>query len=387
MKSLFTKKQNALAAVVILLAMTASAVAQGGTTKVQGTIKDDAGQPLVGATLLMTHRETGRKITLKTDKKGQFFSLGVQSGIYKIVLSKDDAVLWTVDNYPVRLTPQDLVTIDLDLAKEKKLAVSEGQKKMTEEQKKDMERINAENAKIGNLNKMLGEAQAALDAGNFDQAIATFKTAAEADPTRDLLWARLGNAYITAAKKTTDNAIRKQYYGDGAAAYKKALDLATAAPVAGAPAKTVAPLTLGAYYNNMGEALSKSGDTPGALVAYAKAAEADPTNAAMYYFNEGATLTNTGKVDDAIKAYDKAIAADPNRADAYYYRGINLLSKATLKGNEMVPAPGTAEAFNKYLELEPEGQFATPAKEMLTAIGAKIETTYGKSRKSATKKK
>lgn len=376
------KWQSVLTGVAMLMALTASAAAQ--TTKIQGTVKDEAGQVIVDATIVLQHRDTGRKITLKTDKKGQFFSLGVQSGAYRVVLSKDGKDLWAIDNFPIRLTPQDLVTIDLDLAKEKKTAATQGKPQMTEEQKKEMERIQKENAKIGNLNKMLGEAQAALDAGNVDQAIATFKAATEADPTRDLLWARLGNAYTAAAKKSTDNAARKQYYTDGAAAYTKAVELAIAAPATGAAPK--APAALGAYYNNLGEALSRSGDNPGALAAYLKAAEVDPGNAAMYYFNEGATLTNTGKVDDAIKAYDKAIAADPARADAYYYRGINLLSKATMKGNEMVPAEGTAEAFNKYLELEPEGPLAEQAKQMLAAIGAKIETSYGK-RKASSKKK
>ncbi len=384
MKRQFMQKQwkSVLATVMVLVAMTASAVAQPGTNKITGVVKDDAGQPIVGATVLLTHRETGRKINLKTDKKGQYFSLGVTWGHYDIVVSKDEAVLWNINNYLVKQTDNNLTTLDIDLAKEKKAATADGQKKMTEEQKKEMEKITAENTKIGTLNKMLGEAQAALDAGNFDQAITTYKAAADADPSRDLLWARLGNAYITAAKKSTDTAARKQYYVDGAASYTKAVDILTAAPAAGAPAKTPPPpATLGAYYNNLGEALSKSGDNPGALAAYEKAAEADPTNAAMYYFNEGATLTNSGKVDDALKAYDKAIAADPLRADAYYYRGINLLSKATMKGNEMVPAPGTAEAFNKYLELEPEGSLAGQAKEMLAAIGAKIETSYGKSKK------
>lgn len=380
---LMTKWQSVLMALVVMVVMTASAAAQ--TTKVQGTVTDEAGKVIEGAKVELSHKETGRKITLKTDKKGKFFSLGVQSGAYRVVLSKDGKELWSIDNVPVRLTPEDLVTIDLDLAKEKKTAATQGKPQMTEAQKKELERIQKENAKIGNLNKMLGEGQAALDAGNIDQAIAIFKTATEMDPTRDLLWARLGNAYTAAAKKSTDTAARKQYYADGAAAYTKAVELAVAASATGAAPK--APEALGAYYNNLGEALSKSGDNPGALAAYLKAAEVDPANAAMYYFNEGATLTNTGKVDDAIKAYDKAIAADPARADSYYYRGINLLSKATMKGNEMVPAAGTAEAFNKYLELEPEGPLAEQAKQMLAAIGAKIETSFGKGRKASSKKK
>ena len=78
----------------------------------------------------------------------------------------------------------------------------------------------------------------------------------------------------------------------------------------------------------------------------------------MYYYNLGAVLTNTGKLDDAMQAFDKAIAADPNRADAYYQKGIILLGKAKIEGDKTVAPPGTAEAFNKYLELQPTGQYA-----------------------------
>ncbi|HUS20035.1 MAG TPA: tetratricopeptide repeat protein [Terriglobales bacterium] len=378
-----TKWMSGVAMAALLLAMSAQAFAQAGTTKIRGELKDDAGQPIVGAVVQMSHKETGRKITLKTDKKGEFYSLGVTSGTYDVLVTKDGKTIWTIGNFPVRLTPEDLVVLKIDLAKEKKAAVAEGQSKMSEEQKKHIEQVQKENAKIGNLNKMLAEGQAALDAGNFDQAIATFQAAATADPSRDLLWARLGDAHNTAAKKTTDAAARKQHYAEGAVAYRKALEIATAAPAEGAAAKTLkTPAALGAYYNNLGESLGKSGDSAGALQAYDKAVETDPVNAAMYHFNKGATLTNMNKVDDAIVAYDKAIAADPSRADSYYYKGINLLNKATMKGNEMVTVPGTAEAFNKYLELEPDGPLAAQAKEMLAAMGAKIETSYGKSRKT-----
>ncbi|MGH9522912.1 MAG: tetratricopeptide repeat protein, partial [Terriglobales bacterium] len=142
----------------------------------------------------------------------------------------------------------------------------------------------------------------------------------------------------------------------------------------------------GAYYNNLGEAYAKSGDTAKAVQAYDQAAQVDPTDAGRYYFNEGAVLTNTGKVDEAVAAFDKAIQADPNKADAYYWKGVNLMGKATTKGDKMEAPAGTSEAFNKYLELAPTGPYADPAKQMLASIGAKVETTFGKG-KSTTKKK
>jgi tetratricopeptide (TPR) repeat protein len=97
-------------------------------------------------------------------------------------------------------------------------------------------------------------------------------------------------------------------------------------------------------------------------------------------------MTNNNKVDEAIQAFDKAIAADPNKADAYYWKGVNLIAKAqTDKNGKVVPAPGTAEALNKYLELQPNGPYAEGAKGMLQMIGSTVETSYGK--KKPTKKK
>jgi tetratricopeptide (TPR) repeat protein len=116
-----------------------------------------------------------------------------------------------------------------------------------------------------------------------------------------------------------------------------------------------------------------------AVAEYNTAAQVDPTRAGMYYFNLGAVLTNAGKVDEANAAFDKALAAEPNKAEAYYWKGVNLLAKATIgKDNKMVAPPGTAENLNKYLEMQPQGQFAAPAKELLATIGAEVDTTYKK---------
>ena len=58
---------------------------------------------------------------------------------------------------------------------------------------------------------------------------------------------------------------------------------------------------------------------------------------------------------------------------------------ATLKDDKMVAPDGTAEAFQKYLELSPTGPHAEEAKAMLAGIGATVETTYG-TKKKTTKK-
>jgi len=197
------------------------------------------------------------------------------------------------------------------------------------------------------------------------------------DPSRDLIWFKLADAYLASAPKQTDSDEKKKRYEMAATDYQKAIDLRK-----GSDQLSKQPdnnKTLAAYYNNMAQSYSKANKIDDAIAAYNQAAQLDPTGAGMYYFNEGAVLTNAGRADDAIAAFDKTIASDPNKAMAYYWKGINLVGKATIgKDNKMVAPDGTAQAFQKYLELDPNGPMAQTAKDMLASIGATVETGFGK---------
>jgi len=224
-----------------------------------------------------------------------------------------------------------------------------------------IETAKKEHLTVKALNDKLAAAKAAGDAGNNEQAIAILNEAIAMDANRDLLWFKLGD-YDLAAKK----------YPEAVQGYQKAIQLASASP------DPKAKVMLGAYNNNLGQAYGRMGKSQEAAAAYTAAAQADPAGAAQYYYNLGAVLTNGGKLDEAIAAFDKATAADPNKAEAYYWKGVNLLGKATVdKSGKMTAPEGTAEAFNKYLQLQPQGQFAQPAKDMLASIGASVETSYG----------
>ena len=49
----------------------------------------------------------------------------------------------------------------------------------------------------------------------------------------------------------------------------------------------------------------------------------------------------------------------PGYADAYYQYGVTLVSKAAIGADgKVTPVPGTVEAFQKYLELQPTGPYA-----------------------------
>ena len=373
-------------AVLVLLALAAAfgtvpAFTQS-TGTVKGACKDVQGKPITGAVVQFASQETGRKYEIKTNNKGEYFSLGIAPGKYNVTLLKDGKELFHYANVPVGL---DEVTVDFDLQKEQ--AKGAQQQGMTPEQLKKIQEQQEKAAKETNtvkaLNEKLAAATQASTAGDYDTAIKVLTEATEMDATRDLLWFKLADAYRASAPKQTDPAEKTKRLETAIADYQKAVDLKQKATEA-APKTPEGNKQLAAYYNNLGDAYARAGKGDDAIKALTQAAQLDPPNAAMYYFNLGAVLTNIGKMDDAIAAFDKAIAVDPNRADAYYFKGVNLMGKATLKGDKMVAPEGTSEAFNKYLELQPTGQFAEPAKQMLASIGATVETSFGK--KKSTKK-
>jgi len=347
---------------------------------VKGTCKDLEGKPIAQAEVEWTATESGHKYVIKTNNKGEYFSLGIVPGKYNVKLSKDGKELFHFNGVSVTL---DEAVLNFDLKKEQTSA-AQGQGLTPEQAKARAEQVaKAENEKktVGTLNENLNAAKAASDAGDFETAIATLTEANQIDSTRDLIWFKLGDAYRMSAPKQTDPAEKQKRYEMAATSYQKAIDLRSASDVAQKdPDNNV---KMAAYYNNLAEVYSKSNKVDDAVTNYTKAAQLDPTHAATYLFNEGAVLTNAGKVDDAIAAFDKVIAADPTKAEAYYWKGVNLIGKATLKDNKMVAPEGTAEAFRKYLELQPNGPLAQPAKDMLASIGATIETGFGTKKKPA----
>jgi tetratricopeptide (TPR) repeat protein len=364
-----------LLVVVVVAALSAPLAFAQTTGTVKGVCKDVDGNPIVGAEVEWLGTESGHSYKLKTNNKGEYFSLGIVPGKYNVKLSKDGKEIYHLNGITVGL---DETEVPFDLKKEK-VAQAQGQGLTAEQaaaKAKEESEAKAANQKIGSLNEKLNAARTASQAGDYDSAIATLTEANQIDNTRDLIWYALGDNYRLSAGKQTDPEEKQKRYETAAADYQKAIDLRTASPDAQKDPKS--NLTMAAYYNNLADTYQRAHKVDDAVAAYQKAIQLDPEHAAGYWFNIGAVLTNAGKVDDAIAAFDKVIAADPTKAEAYYQKGVNLIGKATLKGDKMVAPDGTAEAFQKYLELAPDGRFAQPAKDMLASIGAPVETGFGK---------
>jgi tetratricopeptide (TPR) repeat protein len=388
---------------------------------VKGVCKDAQGNPVTDAQVTWHNNDTGRTFKLKTNKKGEYFSLGVDPGTYNISLAKDGKELDKVTSYKVGA---DEVVLDFDLKKSQEEAVQQTAKAkgLTPEQIKQMQEQQAKvenyNKNIVAVNEKLKAATAAEQATppNYDAAIASLNEAAQMVPSEDLVWFRLGGAYLDSAKIQTDPAERTKRYAEAYNDLQKAIDLKKGkAPEAGAPGAAPAngqgaPANgqaaqgnaaqggkataqsvsdnqkLAAYYDNFGAAASKVGKNDEAASAYKQAIELDPAHAAHYYLNLGITLMNSGgdeaKRKESAEAFDKAIAADPTNASAYYFKGQSLFAAVTTDASGKMVAPdGTTEALSKYLELQPNGSYSQSAKDMLAALGTKVETTYGTKKK------
>lgn len=234
--------------------------AQVASGTVKGVVKDVQGNPIADAVVVYANQDTGQRYTLKTNKKGEYFSLGVGPGKYTVSLYKtaDDAKankdMFHVNGFQVAL---DENTLDFDMKKEQeKQAQGQG---LTPEQLKQrqeaLEKQKKEASTVKTLNEKLVAANTSMKAGDFDAAIATLTEATQIDATRDIIWAQLADAYRGSALKQTDRAEKTKRLDEAVTDYQKALDIKQKSMET---KKTPDDnKQLAAYYNNLGEAAAK----------------------------------------------------------------------------------------------------------------------------------
>ncbi len=340
----------------------------GQTTVIEGIVKDPDGKPLPGAVVQIDRTDIKGSYPLKTDKKGHYGHYGLPMGTFDVTVKVDGQVKDFVKG--VHPTPGTPAEINFDLKNAQQLAASGGltssqEKGMTKEQKEAIEKANKARedqiAQRKELNDSYTAGKEALDAKMYDAAIEAFNKAAVLDPMQVAVWTGLADSYIGAAGQKT-GADAAALYDKGFDAYRKAIALKPDDP---------------AYYNNFALALAKDKKIDEARDNLAKAIQLDPPGAGKYYYNMGALLVNGSQSEAAGEQFKKAIDADPTYADAHYQYGLYLTSKATTdKAGKIIPEPGTIEELQKYLQLKPDGPFASSAKELIAGLGGSVSTTF-----------
>lgn len=362
------KLRNLALAATGLAIFAFTALAQQGS--MQGDVKGPDGKPLPGAMVKIDRTDIKAHYQVKTDKKGHYFHAGLPYGTYNVSIDvggKDQPV-----TQGIPLHGGDPVNVPIDLSQAaqgqdqaKAPAAVDATRGLTKEEKAAQEKANKEREEALKKNKELNDAFNAGIAGaqakQYDQAVASFTKASELDPKQHVVWAQLAESEVNYAG-TKSGADADGEMQKGLAAYAKAIELK--------------PDDAG-YHNNYALALARAKKFPEAQGELTKAAALDPPNAGRYYYNLGALLVNAGQNEPAGEAFKSAIEKDPNYADAQYQYGVYLLSKATVGADgKVTPVPGTSDAFQKYLQLKPDGPFADSAKSMLASLGSTIDTSY-----------
>jgi tetratricopeptide (TPR) repeat protein len=136
----------------------------------------------------------------------------------------------------------------------------------------------------------------------------------------------------------------------------------------------------GVAWTGLGEVYIKTNRVPEAQSAFDEGVKANPPQAGLYLYNETVLFFQAGNTAAQLDAANKALAADPARAKLYYFKAQALTTQATVdpKTNKLILPPGCLEAYQKYLELDPNGQFANDTKSILTAAGQSFKATFKK---------
>lgn len=361
--------------------------------KIHGTVTAPTGMPETEGTVnLSTDGGRTSKYTFKLTPAGTFsgeVAEGTYTLLFRLPNTPPDKMVDQIESVKV-IAGQDTEAND-DMSRKAfidSLPV-ETRKQLDEIKKKNADAMKS-NAMIKNINadilvviqdfkdandapaqaiKALGASAAKAD---IDAKVAEIKTAKFTDaeslmlkdsalkPDASVLWAQLGEAQLGLKK-----------YEEAEASYKKALEVESTAKKPNPPVQAAANAGLGEIY-------ARTNKIPEAEAAYDAAAKADPTRAAFYLRNESVIYSQLGNADAQTTAADKAITADPTQALPYYLKGQGLIQKATVDSatGKMVLPPGCAEAYQKYLELDPSGPFANDVKGILAQAGQKIDTSY-----------
>jgi len=346
------------------------ALAQAAPGSIHGHVQNYGGLAVKsGEVRLTTDRSSDEKsrkyaYTFPVDAQGNFVGKDIKPDDYVLFYFDQGKSIDFLDHVVVKSGADTLA--DDDMTREEYIKhLTPEEKKQLEEFKKKNAEVMATNSKVANVNALLTKAREEMKANNFDAALTDMQQATAAKPDEPLLWIELGNAQLGAKK-----------YDDAIVSFQKTVDL-------NAASKKPQPTLAGAAYNQLGQSYARSSKLKEASDAYEKAAQAEPAKAGMYYFNEAATLYNVNSRDEATVAADKAIAADPTKADAYYIKAQGLIGKSTVdsKSQKIVPPPGCVEAYEKYLELAPEGPHAPEIKQIVAAFDDKVVSNYKASKK------
>lgn len=370
-----------------LILLCVGVAAAQNNVRLDGQILDANGKPLADATVTLKSADTGQVYTMKTDKNGKFVQLGMHGGVYDVNVTSSQTPPFNEKFQVKEGQDNNLVVNFKELIAQQATANPDAEKKRAEEENafKNMKvnfeagvaAMNDANAVLPQLRTATADQKSALQqkrTAACQTAVTAFEQAEKGVGPKDvnnhaLVWSNLGAAYECAGR-----------FDDAASAFQKSIDLKPT------------PQGYRGLSTNLANAAGSATD-PAAIqskvadasAACDKAVALDPTVAAACWKNVGIALYNKQHQKEATGAFQKATQADPKDAQTWFLLGSSLAAQIDSKqeGSKeiyIIP-PGTEDAYQKCVDVDPNGPYAAQAKEGLAelkALSGGVETSVGK---------
>jgi tetratricopeptide (TPR) repeat protein len=403
----------AAAAVLAFAALPALAQtpAPGATGKIHGTITNPTGAPQSNGTVSLS-QDNGHtsKYSFPVGSDGTYSGSDIAPGTYMAIYRQPDTPPdKMVDSFTdVKIVADQDTTQDFDMSRKEfvdKLPPEE-QKQLEDLRKHNSEALKA-NAVIKAVNVDLKTVTADIKDADMASATAAQQLGASASKadvdakTAEIKAAKYGDVETLMKKDITalqesgakvdgsvlyaqlgQAQVGLKKYDDAEDSFKKALAMQAAQPKPNIAIQGMSNAGLGEVY-------ARAGKVQEANAAYDEAAKVNPTQAGFYLRNEAVIFFQTNNADAQVAAAQEALKSDPNQPVLYYIIGQGLVQKATMgpdpnnpKVQRIILPPGCAEAYQKYLELAPNGPYANDAKGILQQAGGTVSSSYKSGKKS-----
>ena len=302
--------RGALAAVLIA-ALAGTAAAQIG--RIVGTVRDERGQPIKGATVAAENPDASPKsLTATTDDKGRFAMIGLRSGFWTLVAR---APGFETESGRLQVRAAGAPALTFTLQKERLPPPSA---------------IGGLAAK--DLQTDLQTADQLYNSKRWDDAIQKYQAILTKAPALSVINLQIAQAY----RNKADDLSAQDRKADARPVYDQAIG-AYEALLRIDPGSDKAKIGIG--MTNL-----EKGDIEAAEKALDEAARAANATREVFY-NLGEVKSARGKNDDATKAYERAAEMDP-----YWGKPVFALGKAALDhGNKT----GAIQYFEKVVAVDP----------------------------------
>lgn len=309
--------KNLLTAAVLVAAFVVSALpAAAQTGRIGGTIKDQSGQPIKGATVTAENPNASPpSFTATTDDKGRFSIIGLKSGPWKITASAPGFQAAS-GGVTVRTIGAPMPPVDFALA-----PGASG----------PMGALAGVNTK--ELQAELQKAEEMVNGQQYDGAIAAYQAILAKTPALTMINMQIGRVYR----------LKKDYTG-AIAAYNKVLEAE--------PGNDKAKVEIG--MTNL-----EKGDFAAAETALTDAAQS-PSASREVFYSLGEVKFAKGDTDEAVKYYQRAVDADASWGKPLFKMGLARLQKAD--------TAGAIEIMNKVIAVDPNSGEAAQAKALIEQL-------------------